>query len=781
MDGHNNRQHHFSVFNVHGGLNRNRVPNPSVSQILRNLFGGPSRTANTDAHTGANNVRHDTQGSLQPAQEPARSSSDEDTPLPLAPARHGARHDTDNDSMPSLQSISESSDDDDGNHSDIEMEEMLQPAADDDDGSMPALEPIDNLNLDRTAPAAESIPRRAGSRRPRSEVDDDQTGSPRPSRRPRVEVEDIQDEDSRVHPTPNSQPQPQPASPPTAGEPHSRMQPPHAGIAITIDPVRGVRVIPLGGPLGGTGDRLGAGGAPEPFGGPRFFQRFDPSAPNADAPAGGPPPGGLPGGFNLVDFFTGIDVDPTMLFRAFEDHNREDPERAQKLVDGLEVVPVGLVKRMEKVGSAGEQGGSSSDSDAPGCAVCWDRLLEPEGEGFGVPAQNGEDGSSTPEEASSSGQQKENPKIVSLPCAHVFHASCLIPWFSRPRQTTCPTCRFNIDPENLTYRPPQPQSPPTQVRAQASSSVDAQPRAASASATVPEAQVPLPPSPQRLPADIPLPDSRPSSPPFQPWTRIPSPPRSQTDRQPPRQPIPLLHFPHMPPPPAPASNMPADNVPRDGPGAGPGAGPSINIDFVFELPEAMGPDGAPPPDLLGGAAAQATIRIMRELLSRVGQPTPGSALPTEGDAGARRGRGFPFVFGPFPREGQPQAPRREPKEWTLPPAPGLTVRQRVEKRERELGLRCADPSCGVGPSDDDPSPAMSAELLKEIIVRAAEGVEGQGCGHTFHPACLVSAERVAGWDGEEKSEGDVDVSCPACRTVGVVSRADWDEGVKTLA
>ena len=39
--------------------------------------------------------------------------------------------------------------------------------------------------------------------------------------------------------------------------------------------------------------------------------------------------------------------------------------------------------------------------------------------------------------------------------------------------------------------------------------------------------------------------------------------------------------------------------------------------------------------------------------------------------------------------------------WTLPPAPGPTLRQRIEHREREAGLRCYDVSCGVGPSDED--------------------------------------------------------------------------------
>ena len=179
---------------------------------------------------------------------------------------------------------------------------------------------------------------------------------------------------------------------------------------------------------------------------------------------------------------------------GFGEREQEDPERAKRLVDGLEEVPVGLVRRLGRVGGGGLEGEEGASGGDSGCAICWDSLLNG-GDGWGnkeketkqesadnattVEAGTTETGTDThssiepstsadtvvgsslsassskaPESGAqdtTSKSEPEFPKIVALPCAHVFHASCLIPWFSRPRQTTCPTCRFNIDPENLTY------------------------------------------------------------------------------------------------------------------------------------------------------------------------------------------------------------------------------------------------------------------------------------------------------------------------------------------
>ena len=113
------------------------------------------------------------------------------------------------------------------------------------------------------------------------------------------------------------------------------------------------------------------------------------------------------------------------------------------------------------------------------------------------------------------------------------------------------------------------------------------------------------------------------------------------------------------------------------------------------------------------------------------------------------------------------------------------MRQRVERLERERGLWCWDVSCGLGPTDEDPIPVIDPSTIRQISIHKIGGQGEKVCEHTFHPSCLVSAERVAGWGAEDKKEEkegeEVEVSCPVCRTVGVISRTDWDEGACALA
>ncbi len=195
----------------------------------------------------------------------------------------------------------------------------------------------------------------------------------------------------------------------------------------------------------GTRQQGGSESAPEQA-------RTAPHTPNvADSSTGAAPTAGTPFPFpNLANFATLLGMGALGFGPPQEE--KEDPERARKLVDGLEEVPAGLVRRLVRVGAGrggmGEEEGKGGDG---GCAVCWDRLLLEDEEQLSGEESNEKGDNKVVEEEKSKTTASARPKIVSLPCAHVFHAECLIPWFSRPKHTTCPTCRFNIDPDNLTY------------------------------------------------------------------------------------------------------------------------------------------------------------------------------------------------------------------------------------------------------------------------------------------------------------------------------------------
>ncbi|KAG8753311.1 hypothetical protein FRC14_006148 [Serendipita sp. 396] len=208
-----------------------------------------------------------------------------------------------------------------------------------------------------------------------------------------------------------------------------------------------------------------------------------------------------------------------------------DTRRAKVLLRGLQVVPKGLVRRLERVegllndrekkisGKKSDEKDHGSMADTNGkllCLVCYDPLLPeeekpqdassdvhehpdpeenskirsemevdldadedddddmdldvpidvapspltetngdkvPDGISQNTNAHTDSTGSTKATLPSTRPQRRTYPyqepnALVALPCAHVFHAtSCLKPWFENGK-TTCPTCRFDIDPNS---------------------------------------------------------------------------------------------------------------------------------------------------------------------------------------------------------------------------------------------------------------------------------------------------------------------------------------------
>jgi hypothetical protein len=499
---------------------------------------------------------------------------------------------------------------------------------------------------------------------------------------------------------------------------------------------------------------------------------FNPN-PNAD----GPQVGASPALTSLLGLLFGLGLGSPEL-------HREDPVRAKRLVKGLEIVNAGLVKRMRKI--------SEGSADGAICAICWDTLLEDNAESAGVPiwdaaSDRGQATDSEPGPSSPAVPEEPLPRVVALPCSHVFHSGCLVPWFSRPKQTTCPTCRFNVDPDNLTYEPPRrpqpdlrqppppPQRPmPPQPVASAQPTQQQQQQESSSGPVPPLQQVPSPlppPPPTRRtifehtftipfpppPFPFPQPGNLGLQPGFPPTMDPFSPQVFQRTLHTLRQFSPPQHR-----PPAPLDGAPA----QEGP-----APPAIpQQPQVRPLVQGQRPGLQPPPlDANANGMPRFPGLFQFELPQVVHMPdnTWFWAAPL-GDLS------LPLTAAARP----PPHPPAPPRVWAPPPPPGLTLRQRVEQGEREKGLRCDDVSCGLGPSDDDPEP--TADLARVVIHALGDG--NPACTHAFHSACLVSAERVAGWAPEdERTGGRVEVSCPVCRAVGAVPHEEWKKGVQALA
>ncbi|KAH8091027.1 hypothetical protein BXZ70DRAFT_490642 [Cristinia sonorae] len=137
---------------------------------------------------------------------------------------------------------------------------------------------------------------------------------------------------------------------------------------------------------------------------------------------------------------------------AHPDRPDKDLQRAETIIEALEKVPKELIGRYEKL-----RAGNGQD-DCDGCPICRESLLE-------------DSSFSDPDESALTFlvelpfRDIPDTTIVAFPCPgkHLFHDTCLSPWLSR--KTTCPSCRFDVDPHSLTLRPdPSRPSQHSQVR-----------------------------------------------------------------------------------------------------------------------------------------------------------------------------------------------------------------------------------------------------------------------------------------------------------------------------
>ncbi|KAJ1303409.1 hypothetical protein OPQ81_011601 [Rhizoctonia solani] len=208
-----------------------------------------------------------------------------------------------------------------------------------------------------------------------------------------------------------------------------------------------------------------------PPGGPT--QGNGPPQPNTQEGQAQPAPNNNNGIPPLPPFFFGL---APLFFGGGNTEAPADPKRAERLAGGLKVVEDGLLKRWKAV--CGDEGAV--------CAVCYGELLEEPG----IESEEKEEEKNKSEEEAAEPKpdldadehernllealkrreemerleeqeraRKLETAVLAFPCGHVFHRTCLLPWLSR--HTTCPTCRFDIDPKSDTLvLPAEDELPP---------------------------------------------------------------------------------------------------------------------------------------------------------------------------------------------------------------------------------------------------------------------------------------------------------------------------------
>jgi len=123
-----------------------------------------------------------------------------------------------------------------------------------------------------------------------------------------------------------------------------------------------------------------------------------------------------------------------------------DSSRAEILLGGLEPIPKDLVARYQSL-----TGGDDPHESAT-CPVCHESLLSAQND---LPVPVIEEANLT--YLTQLPFHLTTEEVLSMPCMHLFHWQCLSPWLAI--KTTCPTCRFDIDPRSLTHK-----SNPSSVR-----------------------------------------------------------------------------------------------------------------------------------------------------------------------------------------------------------------------------------------------------------------------------------------------------------------------------
>ena len=374
--------------------------------------------------------------------------------------------------------------------------------------------------------------------------------------------------------------------------------------------------------------------------------------------------------------------------------------------------------------------------------------------------------------------------VLALPCGHLFHAGCLAPWFGS--HTTCPTCRFDIDPESLTLRMPQQHNRSegggggartAETGTGAGNTGDAAGNpfdevldaVLGFTTTVPIVFIngrPIGFAAMHTPDQVPTPTG--PAPSAEPGTT----PLNQANQANPPQPPPPLRM----------------NSSASGSGASTMTG---NRHHPYSRPTTPGPTG------------RAFVDVGIERLRAAAM-------------GARAGRQEPAT--PHPSSSGNSRPQR--KKWVCPE--GTSVRSLVEAKEREVGLRCDDLSCMCGPEDDDdfsttssspsssspllvPSPAERMYLHKPLSTLEKRRMKEEGvrvresaCAHAFHAECLVMSarscdpglrEREELWarsdsnssGAAEGEEVEIEIACPRCRVRGVLTLNEWDQCAKVAA